>query len=45
MERFGIDEIQFYSLPREVRARMVARCWIDSFLSVVQMYDARPKGK
>lgn len=45
MERFQVDEVQFYALPRHVRARMVAYGRIGSFVSLVDQYDHRPKGK
>lgn len=44
MERFGIDEVQFYILPRDVRARMIAYGRISSFVALVNQFDQRPKG-
>ncbi len=45
MERFGLSEMDFYLLPREVRARKVAYVLIDGFLSVYRAWEGRPKGK
>ena len=45
MEHFHMDESQFYMLPRELRARMIAYLWIGGFLNMVSLYDQRPKGK
>jgi hypothetical protein len=45
MERFGLSEMDFYLLPREIRARKVAYVLIDGFLSVHRAWESRPKGK
>lgn len=45
MERFGLSELDFYLMPREIRARKVAYVLIDGFLSVYRAYEGRPKGK
>jgi len=45
MECFGLSEMDFYLLPRDVRARKVAYVLIDSFLSVYRAWEGRPKGK
>ena len=45
MERFGVAEPQFYALPRDVRARMVAKLLIDSFMNVYRQWEGRPRGK
>lgn len=45
MERFGLSELDFYLMPREIRARKVAYILIDGFLSVYRAYEGRPKGK
>lgn len=45
MERFHKDEMQFYALPRVMRARMIAYGRISSFVSLVDQFDHRPKGK
>lgn len=45
MERFGLNEVEFYQLPRDVRARKVAYVLIDGFMSVYRAYEGRPKNK
>ena len=45
MERFGLSELDFYLLPREVRARKVAYVLIDGFVTLYRAYEGRPKGK
>lgn len=45
MERFGLSELEFNLMPREVRARKVAYVLIDGFLNVYRAWESRPKGK
>jgi hypothetical protein len=45
MERFGMSEMEFYLLPRDMRARKVAYTLIDGFMSVYRAYEGRPRGK
>lgn len=45
MERFGLSEMDYHLLPREMRARKVAYVLIDGFLSVHRAWEGRPKGK
>ena len=46
MERFGgLSETTYYALPRDARARMVAKIMIDGFMSVYRQWEGRPKGK
>ena len=45
MALFGMSEIDFYLLPREMRARKVAYVLIEGFMSVHRAWEGRPKGK
>jgi len=45
MELFGLSELEFYLLPREIRARKVAYVLIGGFLNVYHAWESRPKGK
>lgn len=44
MEHRGMDEIQYYNLPREARARMIAHMWIKDFASLVYQWENSRKG-
>jgi len=45
MERFGLSELDYYQLPRDIRARKVAYVMIDGFMNLHRAYEGRPKGK
>ena len=45
MERFGQNEIEFYLMSREQRARHVAYCMISNFASLVHAWEQSKKAK